>query len=84
MRITQITFFIGCVAIAGIPPFAGFFSKDEILAAAYAHSPLLYIAALSAALMTAIYMFRLYAMTFRGTFRGTHAQEHHCMKARGK
>ena len=77
MRITQITFFIGCVAIAGIPPFAGFFSKDEILAAAYAHNPILYYAALAAALMTAFYMFRLYFLTFTGTFRGTHDQEHH-------
>lgn len=77
MRITQITFFIGCVAIAGIPPFAGFFSKDEILAAAYAHNPVLYYAALAAALMTAFYMFRLYFLTFTGTFRGTHEQEHH-------
>ncbi|MBL7711727.1 MAG: NADH-quinone oxidoreductase subunit L [Chitinophagaceae bacterium] len=77
MRITQATFFIGCVAIAGIPPFAGFFSKDEILAAAYAHSPVLYYAALAAALMTAFYMFRLYFLTFTGKFRGTHEQEHH-------
>ena len=77
MRITQITFLIGCVAIAGIPPFAGFFSKDEILAAAFAHSPVLYVAALGAALMTAFYMFRLYFLTFSGKFRGTHEQEHH-------
>lgn len=77
MRITQATFFIGCVAIAGIPPFAGFFSKDEILAAAYAHNPVLYYAALAAALMTAFYMFRLYFLTFTGKFRGTHEQEHH-------
>lgn len=77
MRITQITFFIGCVAIAGIPPFAGFFSKDEILAAAFAHNPVLYYAALAAALMTAFYMFRLYFLTFTGSFRGTHEQEHH-------
>jgi NADH-quinone oxidoreductase subunit L len=77
MRITQVTFFIGCVAIAGIPPFAGFFSKDEILAAAFAHNPVLYFAALAAALMTAFYMFRLYFLTFTGNFRGTHDQEHH-------
>jgi NADH-quinone oxidoreductase subunit L len=77
MRITQITFLIGCVAIAGIPPFAGFFSKDEILASAFAHSPVLYVAALGAALMTAFYMFRLYFLTFSGKFRGTHEQEHH-------
>jgi NADH-quinone oxidoreductase subunit L len=73
----KLHFFIGCVAIAGIPPFAGFFSKDEILAAAFAHNPVLYFAALAAALMTAFYMFRLYFLTFSGKFRGTHEQEHH-------
>lgn len=77
MRITQFTFLIGCIAIAGIPPFAGFFSKDEILAAAFAHNSVLYFAALAAALMTAFYMFRLYFLTFSGKFRGTHEQEHH-------
>jgi NADH-quinone oxidoreductase subunit L len=77
MRITQVTFFIGCVAIAGIPPFAGFFSKDEILAAAFAQSPVLYYLGLAAALMTAFYMFRLYFLTFNGKFRGAHEQEHH-------
>ncbi|MFN8266092.1 MAG: NADH-quinone oxidoreductase subunit L [Chitinophagaceae bacterium] len=77
LPITHWTFFIGCVAIAGIPPFSGFFSKDEILVAAYAHNPVLYWIGLGGALMTAFYMFRLYAMTFRGSFRGTHDQEHH-------
>jgi NADH-quinone oxidoreductase subunit L len=77
LPITHITFLIGCIAIAGIPPFSGFFSKDEILIGAYAHNPLLYWIGLGGALMTAFYMFRLYAMTFRGTFRGTHEQEHH-------
>ena len=77
MRITYLTFFIGCIAIAGIPPLSGFFSKDEILAAAYAHNPVFYIVGLGGALMTAFYMFRLLAMTFMGAFRGTHDQEHH-------
>ncbi|MFN5134321.1 MAG: NADH-quinone oxidoreductase subunit L, partial [Chitinophagaceae bacterium] len=77
LPITHWTFFIGCVAIAGIPPFSGFFSKDEILIGAYVHNPVLYWIGLGGALMTAFYMFRLYAMTFRGTFRGTHEQEHH-------
>jgi NADH-quinone oxidoreductase subunit L len=77
MKITQATFLIGCLAIAGIPGFAGFFSKDEILAAAYGHSPVLYYLGLAGALMTAFYMFRLYFLTFRGSFRGTHEQEHH-------
>lgn len=77
MKITSITFLIGCLAIAGIPGFSGFFSKDEILAATYAHSPMMYYLALGAALMTAFYMFRLYFLTFTGSFRGTHDQEHH-------
>jgi NADH-quinone oxidoreductase subunit L len=77
MKITSITFLIGCLAIAGIPGFSGFFSKDEILAATYAHSPVMYYLAVGAALMTAFYMFRLYFLTFTGSFRGTHDQEHH-------
>lgn len=77
MKITSITFLIGCLAIAGIPGFSGFFSKDEILAATYAHSPMMYYLALGAALMTAFYMFRLYFLTFTGSFRGTHDQENH-------
>ncbi|RAI98492.1 NADH-quinone oxidoreductase subunit L [Chitinophaga skermanii] len=77
MPITNITFLIGCLAIAGIPGFAGFFSKDEILANAFVSSPVFYAVGLFGALMTAFYMFRLYYMTFSGTFRGTHEQEHH-------
>jgi NADH-quinone oxidoreductase subunit L len=77
MPITYITFFIGCIAIAGIPPFAGFFSKDEILAGAFAKNPILYMIGLAGALLTAFYMFRLLAMTFTGKFRGTEEQAHH-------
>lgn len=77
MKITSITFLIGCLAISGIPGLSGFFSKDEILAGTFAHSPLLYGIALFTALLTAFYMFRLYILTFSGTFRGTHEQEHH-------
>ncbi len=77
MRITSITFLIGCLAIAGIPGFSGFFSKDEILASVYAHSPVMYYLTLGAALMTAFYMFRLYFLTFTGTFRGTEDQKNH-------
>ena len=77
MRITYSTFFIGCIAIAGIPPFSGFFSKDEILAGAFAKNPVLYVIGLGGALLTAFYMFRLLAMTFMGKFRGTDEQLHH-------
>jgi NADH-quinone oxidoreductase subunit L len=77
MPITNITFLLGCLAIAGVPPFSGFFSKDEILAAAYEKNPILYFLGVAGALMTTFYMFRLYAMTFLGKFRGTHDQEHH-------
>jgi len=77
MGVTHITFLLACLAIAGMPPFSGFFSKDEILAAAYNNSPLLWGVAVAGAIMTAFYMFRLYAMTFLGKFRGTTEQEHH-------
>jgi NADH-quinone oxidoreductase subunit L len=77
LPITHITFLLGCLAIAGVPPFSGFFSKDEILTAAYAKNPLLYYFGMAGALMTSFYMFRLYALTFLGKFRGTHEQQHH-------
>lgn len=77
LSITYFTFLIGCIAIAGIPPFSGFFSKDAILLSAYIKSPILYGIALFAALLTAFYMFRLLFITFSGKFRGTHEQEHH-------
>ncbi len=77
LPITHITFLIGCIAIAGVPPFSGFFSKDEILAAAFAKSPVYWVLGLIGAAMTAFYMFRLYATTFLGKFRGTVDQENH-------
>jgi NADH-quinone oxidoreductase subunit L len=80
IRITSITFLIGCIAIAGIPPFSGFFSKDAILLAAFEqqrYGILLYGVALFTALLTAFYMFRLFFLTFTGKFRGTEDQEHH-------
>jgi len=77
MRVTQITFLIGCLAISGIPGFSGFFSKDAILANAFAHDPVLYYLGVLAAMMTAFYMFRLYFLTFTGGFRGTEDQQHH-------
>jgi NADH-quinone oxidoreductase subunit L len=77
MRITQLTFLIGCLAIAGCPPFSGFFSKDAILLSAFEHNKVLWALAVFAAMMTTYYMFRLYFLTFSGKFRGTHDQEHH-------
>ena len=77
IKITFITFLIGCIAIAGIPPFSGFFSKDAILLAVYVKNPVLYGVALLGALLTAFYMFRLLFITFTGNFRGTEEQKHH-------
>jgi NADH-quinone oxidoreductase subunit L len=75
---TSKLFWIGCLAIAGIPPLAGFFSKDEILHAAAANGQwVLYAVGLITAVLTAFYMFRAHYMTFAGRFRGTHEQEHH-------
>ncbi|MEY3928420.1 MAG: NAD(P)H-quinone oxidoreductase chain 5 [Cyanobacteriota bacterium] len=71
MPITSTTFLIGCIAIAGIPPLAGFWSKDEILGQAFNTYPLLWAMGFITAGMTAFYMFRLYFLTFEGEFRGT-------------
>jgi NAD(P)H-quinone oxidoreductase subunit 5 len=71
MPITGFTFLIGCLAISGIPPFAGFWSKDEILGAAFAANPLLWFVGYATAGITAFYMFRMYFSTFEGGFRGT-------------
>ena len=77
MPVTHITFLLACLAISGIPPFSGFFSKDEILAAAFSQNILLWIIGVLTAGLTAFYMFRLYATTFLGKFRGTPEQEQH-------
>lgn len=67
MPITHITFLIACLAISGIPPFSGFFSKDEILTAAFAYMPAMGRIMTAIAAMTAFYMFRLYYGIFWGT-----------------
>jgi NADH-quinone oxidoreductase subunit L len=77
LKITFITMMIGTLAISGIPPFAGFFSKDEILAHTFMHSTPMYIIGVVTAMFTAFYMFRMMYLTFFGKFRGTHEQEHH-------
>lgn len=77
LKVTYITFLIGCIAIAGIPPLSGFFSKDSILLGAFTHNKIYYGIALFTAMLTAFYMFRLLFLTFSGKFRGTVDQEHH-------
>jgi NADH-quinone oxidoreductase subunit L len=77
IKVTFITMLVGTIAIAGIPPFSGFFSKDEILAAAFAHSTTFYVVGVITAMLTSFYMFRMMYLTFWGKFRGTHEQEHH-------
>jgi NADH-quinone oxidoreductase subunit L len=67
---THWTMLVATLAIAGIPLFAGFYSKDEILAGAYAFSPMIWIIGAFGAGLTAFYMFRLYYMTFWGEYRG--------------
>lgn len=66
MPITHITFLIAALAIAGVPPFAGFFSKDEILVAAFEHNKLIYFVGIFVAGLTAFYMFRIYFGIFWG------------------
>ncbi|HQT94770.1 MAG TPA: proton-conducting transporter membrane subunit, partial [Thermoanaerobaculaceae bacterium] len=88
MPTTYWTFLVATLALAGIPPHAGFFSKDEILAKVYAAGSgnlygfgtvylALWALGLAGAFMTAFYMFRAVHMTFHGEFRGTHEQAHH-------
>jgi NADH-quinone oxidoreductase subunit L len=77
MPITAITFIVGWLAIAGVPPFAGFWSKDDILLAAYDKSKLLWIIGLVTALLTAYYMTRQVMMVFFGKARwNDHHEEH--------
>ena len=74
---TYLTFFIATIAISGIPPFAGFFSKDEILGHAYTYNNFFWLMGVLGSVITAFYMFRLFFLTFFGKFRGTEKQEHH-------
>ncbi|PSB34264.1 NAD(P)H-quinone oxidoreductase subunit 5 [Chlorogloea sp. CCALA 695] len=81
MPFTAITFLIGCLAISGVPPFAGFWSKDEILGQAFAANPLLWAIGWLTAGITAFYMFRMYFSTFEGSFRGNDEQIKHKLQA---
>jgi len=74
---THATFVIATLAIAGIPPLAGFFSKDEILWAAFNRSPLLWLVGAGTAGLTAFYMWRLYTLVFRGEERFDDEVRHH-------
>jgi len=76
MPITYITFLLGTLALAGIPPFAGFFSKDEVLVAALARNPYLFTIGALAAAMTAFYMARALVMTFHGKPKDAHKYDH--------
>src|SRR5204862_3897549 len=80
LPVTSTTFCVATLAIAGIPPLAGFFSKDEILWQAFSGphgSPILWLMGVAAAAMTAFYMFRLLYMTFYGTCRASEEVKHH-------
>lgn len=77
LPITFITFLIATIAIAGIPPFAGFFSKDEILANVYHHNMSIWWLAIIGSALTSFYMFRVMIITFFGEFRGTEKQKSH-------
>lgn len=78
LKITNITFLLGTLAITGVPMLSGFFSKDEILAKSYYGSGVLVFSLLAiTSLITAMYMFRLYFMTFKGYFRGSEEEKTH-------
>lgn len=83
MKITFITFLISTLAISGLPPFSGFFSKDEILMVAFHENKALWVIATLASIMTAFYMFRLLYLTFFKDFRGTEEQKHHLHESPG-
>src|SRR4051812_43436356 len=70
LPVTYVTMLIGTLAIAGIPPLAGFFSKDEILFRSFVANKAIWVLAVATALMTAFYMFRLISMTFFGAYGG--------------
>ncbi|MBI2026411.1 MAG: NADH-quinone oxidoreductase subunit L [Deltaproteobacteria bacterium] len=75
MPLTYLTFFVGSCALAGIPPFAGFFSKDSILAYAFEASPYLWGVLGVTAVLTSFYIFRTFYLTFHGSLRNKNAHE---------
>ena len=83
MKVTFATFLISTLAISGLPPFSGFFSKDEILMTAFHQDKALWVIASLASIMTAFYMFRLLYLTFFKDFRGTEEQKKHLHESPG-
>ncbi len=77
LPITWLTFLAGTIAISGVLPLSGFFSKDEILMNVFMHSPLMWGLGVAGAAMTSFYMFRMFFLTFSGEFRGTNYQKEH-------
>ncbi|MET3115229.1 NADH-quinone oxidoreductase subunit L [Pedobacter sp. CG_S7] len=75
LPLTFITMLIGTIAISGLPPFSGFFSKDEILAHAFEYNKVVWAIAVFGAFLTAFYMFRMLYLTFYGKYRGSHHAE---------
>lgn len=74
---TYFTFLIATIAISGVPPFSGFFSKDEILSDAFTYNKFFWLIGVVTSALTAFYMFRIFYVTFFGEFRGTEKQEQH-------
>src|SRR5690606_33528985 len=81
MPTTHITMLIGCIAIAGIPPLSGFFSKDEMLLSMFLGNKAIYAIGFIVSALTSFYMFRLYFMTFAGDLRDEHQRPHESPKA---
>jgi NADH-quinone oxidoreductase subunit L len=77
MPLTHIAFLIACLAISGIPPFAGFFSKEEILLASYHSNTIVFMLALFTSMLTAFYMFRLYFLIFWNKTAALHTEHSH-------
>jgi len=75
LPVTFVTMLVGTIAISGLPPFSGFFSKDEILAHAFEYNKIVWAIAVFTAFLTAFYMFRMLYLTFYGTYRGSHHAE---------
>jgi NADH-quinone oxidoreductase subunit L len=83
LPLTFIVFLTGALAISGIPPFSGFFSKDLILAAAFIKSPILWGMGILVSVMTATYIFRIFWLAFKGPYRGAVVNLHEIHESKG-